>query len=65
MDHGMVTFLEKKSEKNQKQKRMVLWNLSEDHQNFNEQNPDHSFGFSKFCYFRPEECVLAGPKSTH
>jgi hypothetical protein len=44
---------------------MVLCNLGEAHLKFNAENPAHSVGFSKFCYLRPEECVLAGQNGTH
>lgn len=59
-----VTVIESGS-KVQKQKRLVLGNLKEIFQGFNDKNPNVKVGFSKFCGLRPKNCVLAGASGTH
>ena len=52
-------------EKEQRQKRLVLCNLTEAYRQFKTLHPDIKVGFSKFAELRPKECVLAGATGTH
>eukprot|EP00731_Ephydatia_muelleri_P014605 Em0008g325a len=53
-------------EKEHRQKRLVLCNLTEAYRRFKALHPDIKVGFSKFAELRPkEECVLAGATGTH
>ena len=47
------------------QKRLVLCNLKELHQQFKDEYPNEGIGFSKFAELRPKHCVLAGASGTH
>ncbi|KAL5484241.1 hypothetical protein EMCRGX_G020703 [Ephydatia muelleri] len=49
-------------EKEHRQKRLVLCNLTEA---YRQCIPDIKVGFSKFAELRPKECVLAGATGTH
>lgn len=49
----------------QKQKRLVLGNLTEIYQPFKQKYPFDKVGSSKFASLRPPECVLAGASGTH
>jgi len=41
----------------QKQKRLLLLNLSEMYEQFRMKEPDYKIGISKFCELRPRWCV--------
>ena len=65
---GKKDFLSVKDQdgvRHQKQKRLVLGNLKEIFQIFKEEEGNPSIGFSSFCSFRPQHCVLAGSGGTH
>lgn len=47
------------------QKRLILGNLTEIYAAFKEQHSDIKIGFSKFAEYRPQQCILVGPKGTH
>lgn len=47
------------------QKRLVLVNLREAHQEFKSSSPDVKVGFSKFAELRPKNCIIAGASGTH
>ncbi|CAH0556525.1 unnamed protein product [Brassicogethes aeneus] len=49
----------------QKQKRLILGNLTEIYERFREKYLFEKIGFSKFASLRPAECVLAGASGTH
>lgn len=49
----------------QKQRRLLLLNLNELHNQFNARHPEIKVGLSKFCELRPKECVTVGAKGTH
>ncbi|KAK0169394.1 hypothetical protein PV328_012113 [Microctonus aethiopoides] len=49
----------------QKQKRLILGNLTEIYHLFKDKYPFEKVGFSKFASLRPPECVLAGASGTH
>lgn len=49
----------------QKQKRLLLYNLNELHIRFSEQFPDMKISLSTFVKHRPHECILAGQSGTH
>ena len=48
-----------------KQKRLILYSLSELFVSFKQQYPDHKIGRSAFCSLRPKWCVLPGSAGTH
>ena len=52
------------SEKIQKQKRLLLVNLKELYEQF-QQNNSYAIGFSKFCELRPKWCVTVNSKGMH
>ena len=52
-------------EKEHRQKRLVLCNLTEAYRQFKTLHPDIKVGFSKFAELQPKECVLAGATGTH
>lgn len=47
------------------QKRLVLENLEDLHQQFKISHPESPVGFSKFAELRPRHWVLAGTSGTH
>lgn len=47
------------------QKRLFLSDLKILHQQFKENNPEHSISFSAFANLRPKHCVTAGSAGTH
>lgn len=52
-------------DREKKQKRLLLLNLSEAYHKFKSEMSTDSVSFSKFCLLRPKECVLAGSSGTH
>lgn len=52
-------------QKLQKQKRLLLINLKEMHEQFKEKEPQHKIGFSKFCELRPRWCVTVTSRGSH
>lgn len=47
------------------QKRLLLSNLRELHEEFRQIYPNNKIGFSKFCSLRPKWCVTVGTSGTH
>ena len=48
-----------------KQKLIILGNLKELYQAFNNEHSTLHIGFTKFAELRPKHCVLAGASGTH
>lgn len=48
-----------------RQKRLIAGNLKHVYEKFKKGNPDIKIGLSKFCFFRPPYCILAGSGGTH
>ncbi|KYN16362.1 hypothetical protein ALC57_11380, partial [Trachymyrmex cornetzi] len=53
------------NEKIKLQKRLILFNLKDLHEQYTKENIGFEVGFSKFASLRPKECVFAGASGTH
>lgn len=57
--------IEKDGKKVQVQKRLLMFNLKDAHEEFMKKHPEAKIGLTKFSALRPRQCILADKSGTH